>query len=146
MILIRIKEKFKEQNYYYYYFLQWLGYSSYQKYLKQEYWSGLTFPFQGIEPVSLVSPELADRFFTTEPLGKPLREWTLKNLEKELRAVFPVGSAVGFSMCCAVMSWLCLRGVLFPFLCSHVKASSAKLPISWEQRAREITEPGGGQH
>ena len=96
--------------------------------------------------MSLVSPPLADRFFTTEPLGKPLREWTLKNLEKELRAVFPVGSAIGFSMCCTVMSWLCLSGVLFPFLCPPVKASYAKLLISWEQRAREVTEPEGGQH
>ena len=25
----------------------------------------------GIKPASLVSPALADRFFTTEPLGKP---------------------------------------------------------------------------
>ena len=43
----------------------------------QEYWSGLPFPSPGdlprprIEPVSLVSPELAGRFFTTEPPGKP---------------------------------------------------------------------------
>ena len=37
----------------------------------QEYWSGLTFPTPGdlinpgIEPVSLASPALADKFFTT---------------------------------------------------------------------------------
>ena len=43
----------------------------------QEYWSGLLFPppgdlpDPGIEPVSLVSPALAGRFFTTEPPGKP---------------------------------------------------------------------------
>ena len=43
----------------------------------QEYWSGLSFPapgdlpHTGIEPMSLVSPALADRFFTTEPPGKP---------------------------------------------------------------------------
>ena len=43
----------------------------------QEYWSVLFFPIpedlpnQGIEPVSLVSSELAGRFFTTEPPGKP---------------------------------------------------------------------------
>ena len=30
------------------------------------------FPSPGIEPASLVSPELAGRFFTTEPLGKPM--------------------------------------------------------------------------
>ena len=44
---------------------------------RQEYWSGMLFPtpgglpVPGIEPESLVSPALAGRFFTTEPLGKP---------------------------------------------------------------------------
>ena len=43
---------------------------------RQENWSGLLFlplgdlPHPGIELVSLVSPSLADRFFTTEPPGK----------------------------------------------------------------------------
>ena len=32
-------------------------------FLKQEYWNGLPFP-------SRMSPEMAGRFFTTEPLGK----------------------------------------------------------------------------
>jgi len=45
---------------------------------QQEHCSGLPFPppghllDPGIEPASLVSPELAGRFFTTEPLGKPV--------------------------------------------------------------------------
>ena len=40
-------------------------------------WSGLPFlppgdiPDLGIEPLSLMSPALAGRFFSTEPLGKP---------------------------------------------------------------------------
>ena len=44
---------------------------------RQEYWSGLPFPFPGdlpdpgIEPMSPVSPALAGGFFTTEPPGKP---------------------------------------------------------------------------
>ena len=44
---------------------------------RQEYWSGLPFPPSGdlpnpeIKPKSPVSPVLAGRFFTTEPLGKP---------------------------------------------------------------------------
>ena len=44
---------------------------------KQEYWSGFPFhspgdlPNPGIEPASPVSLALADRFFTTEPPGKP---------------------------------------------------------------------------
>ena len=45
---------------------------------RQEYWSGLPFPMPGdlpvpgIKSVSLGSPTLADRFFTTSPSGKPL--------------------------------------------------------------------------
>ena len=44
---------------------------------RQEYWSGLPFPFPGdlpdpgIESVSLASPTLAGRFFTTVTPGKP---------------------------------------------------------------------------
>ena len=44
----------------------------------QEYWSGLPFappgdlPDAGIEAVSLESPALTSRFFTTEPPEKPL--------------------------------------------------------------------------
>ena len=47
---------------------------------RQEYWSGLPFPppgdlpDPGIKPKSPASPVLAGRFFTTEPLGKPLLE------------------------------------------------------------------------
>ena len=45
---------------------------------RQEYWNGLPFPMPGdlpvpgIKSVSLGSPTLADRFFTTSPSGKPL--------------------------------------------------------------------------
>jgi len=44
---------------------------------RQGYWSRLPFPTPGdlpdpgIEPMSLVSPALAGRFFTTAPPGKP---------------------------------------------------------------------------
>ena len=43
---------------------------------RQEYWSGLSFPFPGdlpnpgIELASLASPPLAGKFFTPVPLGK----------------------------------------------------------------------------
>ena len=43
----------------------------------QEYWRGLQFPTPGdlpdpaIELLSLASPELAGRFFTSVPPGKP---------------------------------------------------------------------------
>ena len=49
--------------------------SSVMKLSRQEYWSGLPFPTPGdlpdpgIKPASSVSPALAGRFFTTEPLG-----------------------------------------------------------------------------
>ena len=44
---------------------------------RQEYWSGVPLPSlgdlpdPGIEPMSLVSPALAGRFFTTVPPGSP---------------------------------------------------------------------------
>ena len=47
---------------------------------RQEYWSGLLhpplgdLPNPGIEPVSLISLAVADRFFTTKPTEKPLYE------------------------------------------------------------------------
>ena len=48
------------------------------EFLRQEYWSRLPFPppgdlsDPGIEPVSLASPTLAGRFFTTAPPAKSL--------------------------------------------------------------------------
>ena len=42
---------------------------------RQEYWSGLPFPFPGDLPnpgMEPISPALTGRFFTTEPPGKPL--------------------------------------------------------------------------
>ena len=44
---------------------------------RQEYWGGFLspkdLPNPGIEPVSPIAPALADRFFTIEPLVKPLK-------------------------------------------------------------------------
>ena len=41
---------------------------------RQNYWSGLSFPFPGYLPdPGIESPALAGRFFTTEPPGKPIR-------------------------------------------------------------------------
>ena len=42
---------------------------------RQEYWSGLLFPSPGDLPnpgMEPMSPASTGRFFTTEPLGKPL--------------------------------------------------------------------------
>ena len=41
---------------------------------RQEYWTGLPFPSPGGLPnpgIKLMSPALADGFFTVEPTGKP---------------------------------------------------------------------------
>ena len=53
-----------------------MGYIAHQAplfmgFLRQEYWSGLTFPFPGDLPNSVIKPEspvLAGGFFTTEPI------------------------------------------------------------------------------
>ena len=52
---------------------------------RQEYWSGLPFPAPGdlpdpgIEPVSLMSPALADGFFTTSAIWEALSLYVLNN-------------------------------------------------------------------
>ena len=49
---------------------------------RQEYSSGLPLPSPGNLPepgIELVSPALADRFFTTEPPGKPMIHYIYKN-------------------------------------------------------------------
>ena len=49
---------------------------------RQEYWSGLPlppprdYPDPGIEPVSLMSPALAGRFFTTSDTWEALKSYT----------------------------------------------------------------------
>ena len=54
---------------------------------RQEYWSGLPcpppgdLPDPGIKPTSPASPELAGRFFTTEPPGKSICLVTTLQLE-----------------------------------------------------------------
>ena len=57
--------------------LEWVAISSSRGSSMEEYWSGLSFPNSRdlpnpeIEPVSLVSHALADRFFATASPGKP---------------------------------------------------------------------------
>ena len=58
---------------------------------RQEYWSGLPYPppgdlpSPGTEPVSLTSPALAGRFFTTEPSGKPGKLHSALWLSKDIQ-------------------------------------------------------------
>ena len=53
------------------------------RFSRQEYWSGLPFPTpgdlpnSGIKCASLISPALADRFFTTSPIWEAPRNWRL---------------------------------------------------------------------
>ena len=55
---------------------------------RQEYYNGYSFPSPGIkpdlgvEPMSLISPQLAGRFFTTEPPGRPSDVYLLKSLKQ----------------------------------------------------------------
>ena len=55
---------------------------------RQEYWNGLPFPPPDdlpkprIEPMSLDSSALADRFFTTEPPGKISFKYSPENVSK----------------------------------------------------------------
>ena len=54
---------------------------------KQEYWSGLPFPPLGDHPdpgIKPMSPVLAGRFFTAEPLGKPHPKVTLPHMAYSL--------------------------------------------------------------
>ena len=60
---------------------------------RQEYWSGLPcpppgdLPDLGIEPLSLMSPALAGRFFTASTPGKPLTFYSLYPQERILKAL-----------------------------------------------------------
>ena len=63
----------------------------FMRFPRQEYWNGLPFPSQGdlahpgIEPVSLASPALAGRFFTTESPGKPQIHIAVYKIDKQQR-------------------------------------------------------------
>ena len=60
---------------------------------KKKYWSELPFPSPGDPPdpgIEPTSPALADRFFTTEPPGKPLL--TTGRIPKSLWEIIPIPS------------------------------------------------------
>ena len=60
---------------------------------RQEYWSGLPFPPPGdlpnsrTEPVSPASPELAGRFFITEPPWKPFIKGIPRSIKKKKKKI-----------------------------------------------------------
>ena len=70
------------------------------EFFRQEYWSGLPFPSpgdlpeRGMEPMSLESPVLVGRFFTTAPPGKPTINILLINnivhFPSEHKGIYPV--------------------------------------------------------
>ena len=91
----------------------------------QEYWSRLPFsppgdlPDPGIEPMSPASPALAGRFFTTEPLGKPMTKWNQKKTPA-LSLYPPHGMTQGPCLVCGYR--LVQRG-------SRPRASSQMVPL-----------------
>ena len=60
----------------------------------QEYWSGLPFPppgdlpNPGIKSRCIASPALAEGFFTTEPLGKPISNHRNNQIEKQIKGFY----------------------------------------------------------
>ena len=89
---------------------------------RQEYWSGLPFsppgdlPNPGIEPVSLMSPALAGRFFTTRATWEALYVITLRVKRK---IISPSNYASDFWPC--LTAWACLA----IFLMCHVRYNQA---------------------
>ena len=69
---------------------------------RQEYWSGLPFPFLGNLPGSEIeplSPALAGEFFTTEPPGKPITHIRIRKQHKPLLFGFPKNHISGTHFC-----------------------------------------------
>ena len=69
---------------------------------RQEYWSGLPFPFLGNLPGSEIeplSPALAGEFFTTEPPGKPITHIRIRKQHKTLLFGFPKNHISGTHFC-----------------------------------------------
>ena len=65
---------------------------------RQEYWGGLPFlsPVNLLDPgIELKSPALAGRFFTTDPIGKPIKQHTAERILQKHRAEhIPKGSVI----------------------------------------------------
>ena len=99
---------------------------------RQEYWSGLPFPSSGNLPrpgIELRSPELAGRFFTTEPLLFPYREFPY-NFQ-----VYCLVRLLGrfFPPCC--LSRVSLRGVLVQWSSISLSLFLAALCSIWDLRS-----------
>ena len=82
------------------------------QFLWQEYWSGLPFPppgdllDPGIEPVCLVSPALANRFFTTAWPDLKMPSFYFKFFFKIImHCLFRAGDRQGSLVCCSL--WGC---------------------------------------
>ena len=98
---------------------------------RQESWNVLPFPSPGNLPdpgIEPVSPALAGRFFTTEPLGKPsvIQRWMRWIYVYSCSGSFPlwvIKNAEYISLCYAV--WFCCSSVL---LCNSV------IYLSWRRK------------
>ena len=81
------------------------------RFLRQEFWSGLSFPSPEILPdpeSEFVSPALTGRYFTAEPRGKPKVNSTLivkpdKKMERVWRKGNPPTLLVGMQTSTATM-------------------------------------------
>ena len=96
---------------------------------RQEYWRRLSFPLSGdhpnpgIKPVSLMSPALAGRFFTTDTTWKPLGFNLLNFFLRTFTSMFMWDIGLLFSCCCC--------SVALPFLtvCSPMDCSVPGFPV-----------------
>ena len=83
--------------------------SSFQGFSRQEYWSGLPWPppgdlpDPGIESVSLMSPALAGRFFTTSATWEAQMQTTTYKIDQKQDPIVLLRKL--YSISCDKLSW-----------------------------------------
>ena len=97
---------------------------------RQEYWNELPFPFPGNLPnpgIKLMSPALADGFFTVEPTGKPkcvvgmskcaVKYWYV--IAHKWIWIYSIKSFSKSQLKCFFMSWIVVQqnGMQIPNIC-----------------------------
>ena len=120
---------------------------------RQEYWSGLPFPSSGDLPspgIEPASPALANRFFTTEPLGKPNTIYTVTinqllhiiginfTLKYLMMVLLPLFVEPDFYFCCSYPR------LLFKFKVSSVQFNCSV--VSGSLQPMDCSTPGFPVH
>ena len=85
------------------------------RFSRQEYWSGFPFPSPGDLPrpgIVLVSPALADRFFTTEPPEKPFIQGASAFSEVAIKAMKEAESILSILFVCLLAGCAMACGIL----------------------------------